>query len=388
MKRTAFGVWRWAGATSPGRMYCTAVEIVCVLVRSGTPGLSRRKMRRSAPRPGVMNSALRRTSGSISVQRQSRAWTADAFGRMSGPGSAHGASRPAARRSAWYASRSLARSVACSVIFVPPGRQLGHEVTDATSSDTVASAARGRLKVDERAIEGQLSLGFGWPERAPEGHAGRAGQRRVHCRLLDNSDKIEFAEHERQAVGSQWRWAGHDVEMQVWRRGVSRVAEPPQLLIDLDPLTGDDPDAIALEVGVKGEDSVSMIENDEIAVDVAHGNCLRVGQGAWCLIGQVVAGGDDAPGRGGEDARAVAHPASHFLQVAHRQPPLGVGPHEVDGEPLGVEQLAVDGLNRAAMRPGVATATVDDEPAPALERRPEDVGLPRRQRKWGQAVLH
>ena len=130
-----------------------------------------------------------------------------------------------------------------------------------------------------------------------------------------------------------------------------------------------------------------MIENDEIAVDVAHGNCLRVGQGAWCLIGQVVAGGDDAPGRGGEDARAVAHPASHFLQVAHRQPPLGVGPHEVDGEPLGVEQLAVDGLNRAAMDPRVATATVDDEPAPALERRPEDVGLPRRQRKWGQAVL-
>jgi len=130
-----------------------------------------------------------------------------------------------------------------------------------------------------------------------------------------------------------------------------------------------------------------MIENDEIAVDVAHGNCLRVGQGAWCLIGQVVAGGDDAPGRGGEDARAVAHPASHFLQVAHHQPPLGVGPHEVDGEPLGVEQLAVDGLNRAAMDPRVATATVDDEPAPALERRPEDVGLLRRQRKWGQAVL-
>src|SRR5712691_3911536 len=82
--------------------------------------------------------------------------------------------------------------------------------------------------------------------------------------------------------------------MQVWRRGVSRVAEPPQLLIGFDPLTGDDPDAIPLEVGVKGEDPVSMIENDEIAVDVAHGDCLRVGQGAWCLIG-------------------------------HRQPPLGVG---------------------------------------------------------------
>src|SRR3989441_7142403 len=199
MKRTAFGVWRWAGATSPGRMYCIAVEIVCVLERSGTPGFSRRKMRRSAPRPGVMSSALRRTSGSISVQRQSRAWTADAFGRMSGPGSAHGASSPAARSSAWYASRSLARSVACSAIIVLLGRQPGHEVTDAKSAPNC------RLKVDERAVEGQLSLALGGAERVPAGQAGRAGQRRVQCRLLDNSDKIEFAEHERQAVGSQWR---------------------------------------------------------------------------------------------------------------------------------------------------------------------------------------
>src|SRR5438552_19166335 len=199
MKRTAFGVWRWAGATSPGRMYCTAVEIVCVLVRSGTPGLCRRRTRRSAPRPSVMNSALRRTSGSISAQRQSRAWAADAFGRMSGPGSAHGASRPAARRSAWYASRSLARSVACSAIIVLLWRQPGHEVTDAKSAPNC------HLKVDERAIEGQLSLALGGAERVPEGQAGRAGQRRVQCRLLDNSDKIEFAEHERQAVGSQWR---------------------------------------------------------------------------------------------------------------------------------------------------------------------------------------
>src|SRR2546427_4106303 len=195
MKRTAFGVWRWAGATSPGRMYCTAVEIVCVLERSGTPGFSRRKMRRSAPRPGVMNSALRRTSGSISVQRQSRAWTADAFGRMSGPGAAHGASRPAARRSAWYASRSLARSVACSAIFVLLGRQLGHEVTDATPSDTVASAARGRLKVDERAIEGQLSLALGGAERVPAGQTRRARQSRRQCRLVAKSGQNEVSVH-------------------------------------------------------------------------------------------------------------------------------------------------------------------------------------------------
>src|SRR3989442_7244731 len=174
-------------------MYCTAVEIVCVLVRSGTPGLSRRRTRRSAPRPSVMISALRRTSGSMSAQRQSRAWTADAFGRMSGPGSAHGASRPAARRSAWYASRSLARSVACSAIIVLLGRQPGHEVTDATPSDTVASAARGRLKVDERAIEGQLSLALGGAERVPAGQTRRARQHPVPDPLPDNPHKIELA---------------------------------------------------------------------------------------------------------------------------------------------------------------------------------------------------
>src|SRR5437899_1907982 len=57
MKRTAFGVWRCAGATSPGSRYWTAMEIVWPAVRSGTPGLSRRTMRRSAPRPGEVQQA-------------------------------------------------------------------------------------------------------------------------------------------------------------------------------------------------------------------------------------------------------------------------------------------------------------------------------------------
>src|SRR5712692_3759598 len=111
MKRTAFGVWRCAGATSPGSRYWTATEIVCVLVRSGTPGLSRRRTRRSAPRPGFMNSGLRRTSGSMSAQRQSRASTAEALGWMSGPGRVHGASSPAARRLAQYSSRPVTGGV-------------------------------------------------------------------------------------------------------------------------------------------------------------------------------------------------------------------------------------------------------------------------------------
>src|SRR5437867_2687539 len=150
MKRTALGVWRWAGATSPGRMYCTAVEIVWVLVRSGTPGLSRRTMRRSAPRPGDMNSALRRTSGSISAQRQSRAWTADAFGRMSGPGSTHGASRPAARRSARYASRSAARSVARSAIAVLLGAGRAGEVQGVQGSCAVDGATPASMRSTRR----------------------------------------------------------------------------------------------------------------------------------------------------------------------------------------------------------------------------------------------
>src|SRR3989441_743902 len=108
MRRTALGVCRYAGAISPGSRYWTAIEIVWPAVRSGTPGLSRRTMRRSAPRPGAMNSGVRRTSGSICAQRQRRACMAEALGRMSGPGSIHGASSPALRRVETNSSRAVA----------------------------------------------------------------------------------------------------------------------------------------------------------------------------------------------------------------------------------------------------------------------------------------
>src|SRR5229473_6670783 len=113
MKRSALGEWRCAGATSPGRRYWTATESVCVLVRSGTPGLARRRIRLSVPCPGATKSALRRSSGSISAQRQTHGWTCVFFDSMSGPGRDQGASRPAACTSARYCSSSWTERTAC-----------------------------------------------------------------------------------------------------------------------------------------------------------------------------------------------------------------------------------------------------------------------------------
>jgi hypothetical protein len=45
---------------------------------------------------------------------------AEAFGLMSGPGSIHGASSPAARRSAVYCSRAALTVVVCTLIVAPP----------------------------------------------------------------------------------------------------------------------------------------------------------------------------------------------------------------------------------------------------------------------------
>src|SRR6266851_3301750 len=143
MKRSAFGEWRCAGATSPGRRYWTATESVCVLVRSGTPGLARRRIRLSVPCPGATKSALRRRSGSISTQRQKHGWTRVFFDSMSGPGRDHGASRPAARTSARYSSSSSPERVACSAMLfwrhpgaatIPPGEAGATSYTGIESS--------------------------------------------------------------------------------------------------------------------------------------------------------------------------------------------------------------------------------------------------------------
>src|SRR2546430_5911171 len=64
-------------------------------------------------------------------------------------------------------------------------------------------------------------------------------------------------------------------------------------------------------------------------------------------------------------------PAPHVRGVAHHQPALGVGLDEIDGEPLRVVEPAIDGKNGAAMRPGIVTTTVDDEPARSEEHTSE-----------------
>src|SRR5580704_7151589 len=58
-----------------GKQILNAMEMVCVAVSSGTPGLAIRTIRRSASLPGAIKSAMPRTTGSILSHFQSPDWT-------------------------------------------------------------------------------------------------------------------------------------------------------------------------------------------------------------------------------------------------------------------------------------------------------------------------
>src|SRR5262252_4334407 len=75
MKRMAVGECRWAGAHSLGSRSCTAVTNVWVALWPTTPGLVSCRIRRSAPRPGVISSPVCLISGSMSAQRHRKGST-------------------------------------------------------------------------------------------------------------------------------------------------------------------------------------------------------------------------------------------------------------------------------------------------------------------------
>ncbi len=53
--------------------------------------------------------------------------------------------------------------------------------------------------------------------------------------------------------------------------------KPSELLTGPDPVAADDLDALRLKVRVERVDPPSVIEHHEIAVDVVHGDRVRVG---------------------------------------------------------------------------------------------------------------
>jgi len=110
MKRTALGVCRWPAR--PRRAAGIARRWRSVAgVRSGTPGLSSRRTRRSAPRPGaILGAPVNQRMSSRSARRPGMA---EALGRMSGPGSSTRI-EAAARRLAVYCSRAVLGEVVCS----------------------------------------------------------------------------------------------------------------------------------------------------------------------------------------------------------------------------------------------------------------------------------
>src|SRR5262249_10100081 len=78
-------------------------------------------------------SGLSRSSGSMSRQRHRRAWVAVGLGGMSGPGRDHGASSPAPRNRAQYASSSSAVRVAWTAMIALLLRSVSAELRALTA---------------------------------------------------------------------------------------------------------------------------------------------------------------------------------------------------------------------------------------------------------------
>src|SRR5262252_4829438 len=119
MKRMAVGECRWAGAHSPGSRSCTAVTNVWVALWPTTPGLVSCRIRRSAPRPGVISSPVCLISGSISAQRHRKGRTR---GRGAGAASslAQGALRCARSTAPMKLCRTSAAGIGFRAILCPP----------------------------------------------------------------------------------------------------------------------------------------------------------------------------------------------------------------------------------------------------------------------------
>src|SRR5262249_43038506 len=119
MKRMAVGECRWAGAHSPGSRSCTAVTNVWVVLWPATPGLVSCRMRRSAPRPGVISSPACLISGSMSPQRHRKGSTRD-LGAGDDSSPTQGALRCARSTAPLKLCRASAAGIGFRAILLPP----------------------------------------------------------------------------------------------------------------------------------------------------------------------------------------------------------------------------------------------------------------------------
>src|SRR5215831_10258151 len=119
MKRMAVAECRWAGAHSPGSRSCTAVTNVWVVLWPATPGLASCRIRRSAPRPGVISSPACLISGSMSAQRHRKGSTHD-LGAGDDSSLAQGALRCARSTAPMKLCRGAAAGVGFRAILLPP----------------------------------------------------------------------------------------------------------------------------------------------------------------------------------------------------------------------------------------------------------------------------
>ena len=109
-KRSACALWRWAVATSPGRMHWIEAQKVGV-VPTGSAGLASRSVRRAPPDPMVSSAPSRASRRAISAARQTSGSAVCAGSRVKTGGSSGCCTRKWLRASS---SRSPRRAWASS----------------------------------------------------------------------------------------------------------------------------------------------------------------------------------------------------------------------------------------------------------------------------------
>src|SRR5436190_14702613 len=172
-------------------------------------------------------------------------------------------------------------------------------------------------EVDYRKIERVLILA----------RHGRSGARRIEilveirdaeiAELLrrDLAGELEPGDGVGQTVGAEHGWSTHDVEVQMWRRRVARVADFAQHLSALHPITRSDRYGSLLHVRVERKVAAD-VEDDVITEGVLQGDRARVRRVGWLRVLHVVERIDDGAVGDGQNRIAVAGVTMHITGVA------------------------------------------------------------------------
>ena len=179
--------------------------------------------------------------------------------------------------------------------------------------------------------------------------------------------QLERVEHVRQPVADDDRRAVRHLEVQMRSARGAGAADVRDPLPARDPIAGVHRDAARLQVRVDREAPLAEIEHDAVAAGVLR--CRRPLAPRPPQVRVAIDRVHDGGVGHREHGLTKGGKAGGERGVAAARPILGVQLVEVDGEALREVPLAVDRIERAAMRPVAATA--ERGPARSGQRRAE-----------------